>query len=81
MGGFERARLPRFHVFDDGVGDPRDQVRRDVRAVELAQVALDVTRTPPARVQREYLVVEPLEPATVLGTACGSKEPLRSRGT
>ena len=33
--GLQRTALPLRHLFQDGIGDRRDQVRRDVDAVEL----------------------------------------------
>src|SRR6266516_8209722 len=40
---------------------PADQVAADADAVDLGQVRLDVARRQAARVEREDLVVEPLE--------------------
>src|SRR5439155_4828363 len=57
----ERPLLPLAHVLHDRVGDPADQVAADADAVDLGQVRLDVARRQAARVEREDLVVEPLE--------------------
>ena len=53
-------------VLDRG-GHLADQPVRDVDAVQLAQVPLDLARGHPARVQGEDLLVEAVERARVLG--------------
>ena len=57
----ERPLLPLAHVLHNRVGDAADQVAADLDAVDLGQVRLDVARREAARVEREDLVVEPLE--------------------
>src|SRR5439155_15010326 len=53
--------LPLADVVDHRVGDPADQVAPDPHPIDLGQVRLDVARRQAARVEREDLVVEPLE--------------------
>src|SRR6266566_1741195 len=57
----ERPLLPLADVVHDRVGDPADQVAAHLDAVDLGQVRLDIARRQAARVEREDLVVEPLE--------------------
>jgi hypothetical protein len=47
----ERAVLPFAHLIEDGVGDPADQIGRDVDPVELAQMALDLPYRQAARIE------------------------------
>jgi len=54
----QRPRLPGLDVVEDRVGDLRDQVRGDLGAVDLVQVALDLADGQPARVERDHLLVE-----------------------
>jgi hypothetical protein len=63
----ERPVLPFGHLVEDGVRDGADQVRRDLDAVQLAQVPLDLARAHAARVHRHDPVVEAGEAALVLG--------------
>ena len=57
----QRSLLPLADVVHHGVGDTADQIPADLDAVDLGQVRLDVARREPARVEREDLLVEPLE--------------------
>ena len=63
----ERPALPRPHVVLDRGGDLADQPLADIDAVELAEVALDVARRHPARIERQDLIVEAIEAPRVLG--------------
>lgn len=63
--GLERPRLPGSELVHHAFGRARNQVGRDLRAVQLTQVMLDVTLGHAARVQRDDLFVEALEPALV----------------
>jgi hypothetical protein len=58
--------LPAADVLHDGVGDAADQVAADRNAVDLSKVRLNVAHREPTRIQREDLVVEPLEAALAL---------------
>ena len=58
----ERPGLPGAGVFHDRVGHPADQVAADLDPVDLLQVRLDVPGRQAAAVERQDLVVEPLEP-------------------
>ena len=62
----ERTGLPLRRLGGDRVGDGADQVGRNLGAVDLAQVALDLTRAQAARVERNDLVVEAGQPALIL---------------
>ena len=65
--GFERAALPRFRQIEDGVGHRADHLRRDVRAVDLLEKALDLAGRHPAGIERQDLFVEAREAAEILG--------------
>jgi hypothetical protein len=64
---FQRAGLPGGDFLQHRVGDGADQIGRDVDAVELAQMADNLTGAHTAGIHRGDLVVEPREPALVLG--------------
>ena len=63
----ERPVLPLGDLVEHGVGHRADQVGRDLDAVELAQVALDLAGAHAAGVHGDDLVVEAGEAALVLG--------------
>src|SRR6266545_1113908 len=63
----ERPALPGADVVLDRGGHLADQPVRDVDAVQLAQMPLDLPGRHPARVQGEDLLVEAVERAGVLG--------------
>src|SRR3954471_13862051 len=63
----ERAVLPFGHLVQHRVCHRADQVGRDLKAVELAQVPLDIAGAHAAGVHRHELVVEAREAALVLG--------------
>src|SRR5438093_8037624 len=63
----ERPALPGADVVLDRTGHFADQPVRDVDAVQLAQMPLDLAGRHPAGVQREDLLVEAVERAGVLG--------------
>jgi transposase len=63
----ERPVLPLRHLLQHGIGDGADQVGRDLDAVQLAQVPLDLAGAHPPRVHRHDLVVEAGEAALALG--------------
>lgn len=66
IGGIERALLPGRDFLEHGVGDGRDQVRRDVNAVEFAQMPRDLPRAHAACIHRYDLVVEARKATLVL---------------
>ena len=59
--------MPLANLVQDGVGDPADEIGRDVDAVKLGQVALDLAHRHAAGVQAQDLVVEPVEPGLAFG--------------
>src|SRR4051794_13763981 len=67
IGRLQRPRLPCRDLVQHRVGDRADQVRRDVDAVQLAQVADDLAGAHAPRVHRDDLVVEAGEAPLVLG--------------
>jgi tetratricopeptide (TPR) repeat protein len=67
IGRLQRARLPGGDFLEHRVGHRADQVRRDVNAVEIAQMADDLAGAHAAGVHRDDLVVEPRKAALVLG--------------
>ena len=54
----ERPVLPFRHLVQHRVGDRRDQVGRDVDAVELLEMAADLANRHAARIHRDDLLVE-----------------------
>jgi hypothetical protein len=65
--GIERPVLPRANLVEDGVGDPADEIGRDVDAIKLGQAALDLAHRQAAGVQAQDLAVEPVEPGLAFG--------------
>ena len=63
----ERPVLPFPHLVENRVGDPADQIGRDLGAIEFGQVALDLAHRHAARVEAQDLVVEAVEPGLALG--------------
>src|SRR5215813_12401690 len=57
----QRPPLPGADFLNHTVGDGRDQLRRDLHAVDLFQMPLDLARGHPPRVERNDLVVEAVE--------------------
>src|SRR5262249_44518761 len=64
---FQRARLPGGDLLQHRIGDRADQIRRDLNAIEIAQMADDLARAHATRVHRNDLVVEPRKATLVLG--------------
>ncbi len=62
------------------VGDRRDQRRRDLDAVQLAHVGLDVAGAHATRVQRQDLLVEPRKAPLVLADQRRVEAPLAVAG-
>src|SRR3954471_21215675 len=73
----QRPGLPGRDLLEHRVRHRADQVRRDLDAVELAQVADDLPRAHAPGVHRDDLVVEAWEAALVLGDqpAAGRSSP------
>src|SRR5690606_39922679 len=67
VGGFQGPGLPGSDLVDHLVGDRRDQIRRDLDAVELAHVPLNIPGAHAAGVKGDDLVVEAGETPAVLG--------------
>jgi len=67
IGRIERTGLPGGDLLQHSVGDGRYQVRGDVDAIKLAQMAGDLARAHAARVHRDDLVVETGEAALIFG--------------
>ena len=63
----QRPSLPAADLLEHGIGHRRNQLRRDLNAVELAQMALDLPDAHAAGVHRDDLVVEARKAALVLG--------------
>lgn len=64
--GLQRPLLPLLQLVDHRVGDARNQVGGDLRAVNLGQMALDLAHRHLASVHRQDLVVEAVEVPLVL---------------
>ena len=65
--GFERPRLPNLGVLEHRLGDLANELRRDLRAVKLLEVALDLPRRHAARVEREEFLIEAIESPNIFG--------------
>ncbi len=72
----KRPLLPSASIVHHRVGHPRDQLAADVHAVELAQVALDIAGRQAAAVERQDLLIEPLEPSLALAHQPRLKAPV-----
>jgi hypothetical protein len=57
---------PGLHLLDHLVGDPRDRLPRDARAVDLLEVRRDLPGRQPAGIQREHDLVDLTQPALSL---------------
>jgi hypothetical protein len=62
-----RPRLPRGQLLGHLVGDPADQIPGDPHVVDLGQVRLDLPSCQTLGVQGDDRLVEPGDPAGVLG--------------
>ena len=62
----QRPVLPLLSVAEHRVGDLRDQIRRDLRAVDLREVSLDLADRQTARVDADHAIVEPDPPGLTL---------------
>jgi transposase-like protein len=65
--GFERPGLPSRDLLQHGIRDGADEVRRDVDAIEFAQMAHNLARAHAASVHRHDLIVETWKAALILG--------------
>ena len=71
IAGVERPVLPFGHLLQNRIGHRRDQVRRDVDAVEFFQMAADLAHRHAAGVQGDDLIVEIGEAPLVFGDQLG----------
>ena len=62
----ERPALPGQHVLDDEIGDLTDRLTRDLGAVDLLQMLLDLARRQAFRVERDDVARQPLQAALIL---------------
>jgi hypothetical protein len=62
----QRPGLPGAGVVHDRVGDAADQIPSDFDAVDLSEVRFDIPPREPTGIEREDLLVEPLEPTLTL---------------
>ena len=62
----QRPVLPRLRVGEHRVGDLRDQIRRDLGAVDLREVPLDLADRQTAGVEADHTIVEPDPPGLTL---------------
>ena len=62
----ERPVLPLPDLLENGIGDPADQIGRDLDAIELLQVALDLAHRHATGVETDDPVVETVEPGLAL---------------
>src|SRR5579872_1474627 len=67
IGGFERPTLPFGDFLQHRLGDRADQVRRDVDAVNLHKMPLDLPNRQATGIHRHDLVVEAGKAALILG--------------
>src|SRR5262249_21933921 len=65
--GIERSVLPLPDLVQDRIGDPADEVGRDLGSVQLGQMALDLAHRHAAGVEAQNLVVEAVEMRLALG--------------
>jgi hypothetical protein len=68
--------LPRASVLHDRVSNAADEVTPDFDAVDLGEVRFDIPGGQPAAVEREDLLVEPLEPPLTLADDLRVKHPV-----
>jgi hypothetical protein len=59
--------LPFSHLLEHRVGDPADQVGRDLDPVKLLQMRLDLTHRQAAGIEADDPIVEPVQPGLPLG--------------
>lgn len=65
--GVDRAALPRLRSLQDGIGDFADKLWRNVRAVDLLEIALNLPRRHAASVERENFLIEARQATNILG--------------
>ncbi|GAB3973488.1 hypothetical protein GCM10027615_36920 [Plantactinospora veratri] len=58
---------PGFHLVEDTVGDPADQLPGHVSVIHIGEVGGDLPGRQPFGIQRQDRLVEPVQPAGVLG--------------
>ncbi|SIT18987.1 hypothetical protein SAMN05421759_1382 [Roseivivax lentus] len=62
----QRPALPFPDLIQNSVGDTADQVGRDLQAIEIEQMGLDVADRQPDRVEPDDLVIHPVDPGLAL---------------
>ena len=72
----QRPGLPRTSVVHHRISDPADEVPPDFHAVDLRKVRFDIPRRQTTAIEREDLLVEPLEPALALADDLRVKRPV-----
>ena len=65
--GVERAALPDLNLVRDGIGDTGNQAGRDINAVDLFQVPLDLAGGHPPGIEGDDLVVKAGEAGLAFG--------------
>jgi hypothetical protein len=63
----ERPVLPLAHLVEHGIGDPADQIGRDLNRVQLLQVSLDFAHRQAAGIEADDPVVKAVEAALAFG--------------
>ncbi len=69
IGVFQRPVLPGAVLLEGGLSNPLDQVRRDFDAIELLQMAQELSRAHAAGVHRDHPVVKAVDPPMALTRA------------
>src|SRR5437763_367950 len=63
----ERPGLPFPHLLEHGVGDPADQVGRDLDPVKLLQMRLDLANRETTGIEADHAIVKTVEPGLSFG--------------
>ncbi len=67
----QRPGSPCLDVLEDRVGDAADRVPADLHAIEILQMAFDVTNAHPAGIEANDLLVQARQPPLVLADKLG----------
>ena len=73
--------LPFANLVQNGIGDAADQVGRDLQAIEIEQMRLDIPDRQTGGIKPDDLVIHSTGPGLTLQHQLGSKLLSRSRGT
>src|SRR5579859_4301326 len=76
----EWPALPGDHLLDHPVGDPRDRVPRDLRAVHVGEVSGDLAGRQAFRGQRDHQLIDARQPALALLDDLRLERPLAISG-